>query len=118
MPKAADNLAPVPRVVLFDVPAGRFPRLAAELRRVTTQPLRFRWLPTADDEAGRVLVGVEDPPALIVDRLLDPGRAGPATPVVAYIEHAPGVWVELGHSPATTLRPRTGQWLLVRATGD
>jgi hypothetical protein len=118
MPQADDNLTsnPVPparaSVVLFDLPGDRFARLASELRRITNQPIRFRWLSTLDDETGRVLVRVENPPAFLVDRLLDSGQVG-----TAYTEHSAGVWVELGHTPATRLRPPAGQWLLVRNTG-
>src|SRR5262245_36580666 len=57
-------------VVLFDLPGERFADVAADLRRLTRQPVQFRWLPTADDEAGRVLVRVESPPPLVVWRVI------------------------------------------------
>src|SRR4051812_35671692 len=75
-------------VVLFDLPAERLPAVAASLRRFARQPLQFRWLPTADDEPGRVLVRVEAPPPLVVDRVAAFGRV--------YVQAAAGDWVELG----------------------
>jgi hypothetical protein len=61
-------------VVLFDLPGERFAGVAADLWRLTRKPVQFRWLPTADDEAGRVLVRVESPPPLVVSRVKDGGR--------------------------------------------
>src|SRR5687767_3318044 len=79
MPPLDGPLEPAPveathlGAVLFDVPADRLAALAAELRRLSRRPVQFLWLPTGDDEPGRVLVRVEEPPPLVVWRVLDEG---------------------------------------------
>ena len=60
--------------ILFDLPADRLPAFAASVRRLTGQPLQLHWLPTGDDESGRVLVHIESPPAILVDRAAGIGR--------------------------------------------
>src|SRR5215210_5852630 len=145
MPLSDVSLEPAPvephrlGLVLFDLPADRFPALAADLRRLTRQPLRFRWLPTADDEPGRVLVRVESPPPLVMWRTLDGAVHPPADPggsptpgeppasaggwasrtkaTVAYTEQAPDVWVQLGyrHPRPDRIRPPKGHILVLRA---
>ncbi|HVK10295.1 MAG TPA: hypothetical protein VM597_16125, partial [Gemmataceae bacterium] len=55
--------------VQFDLPAAEFPAFTAQLRRLGPQPLRYRWLP-----ADRVLVRVEAPPALLIDRFCEAVR--------------------------------------------
>src|SRR5262245_51064265 len=62
-------------VVLFDLPGEQFAGLVADLRRLTRQPLQFHWLPTGEDETGRVLVRVHSPPAIVVWRAMDQGEA-------------------------------------------
>jgi hypothetical protein len=94
-------------VVLFDLPADRFPAFAADLRRLAQKPFQFRWVPTADDEPGRVLVRVEQPPPLVVWRAVD-------EKCTAYAEHAPGVWVQLGFRHPSSERPADGRLLLLR----
>src|SRR5947209_12541254 len=79
--------SPAP-AALFDLPADRLPAVAADVRRLTRRPLQFRWLPSADDEPGRVLVRVESPPAILVDRAATVGRV--------FTEQSPGVWVRVG----------------------
>ncbi|MBO0699389.1 MAG: hypothetical protein J2P46_13415, partial [Zavarzinella sp.] len=98
-----------PGVVLFDVPAQQFAGLAVELRRFTQQKIQFRWLPTEDEESGRVFVQIESPPALALWRSMDAA--------VAYTEQSPGVWVQLGcrHPRPERLRTPKGHLLLVRA---
>ena len=95
--------------VLFDLPADRLPAFAASLRRLTGQAPQLRWLPTSDDQPGRVLVRVESPPALVIEREI--GRA--------YAEQAAGVWVQVGYQPAPSepVTPPTGEVLLVRPGG-
>jgi hypothetical protein len=63
-----------PGIVVFDLPADRLPPVAATVRRLTGQPLQLHWLPTGDEEPGRVLVRVESPPEWLLDRVSGIGR--------------------------------------------
>lgn len=98
-------------IVLFDLPTSRLPAFVATVRRLAGGPLQLRWLPTEDEMPGRVLVRVESPPNLLVDRIQ--GAA------VAYVETAAGVWVQLGRRspPPDELRPPPDHLLLVRESG-
>src|SRR4051812_34049067 len=111
MPSSAnidDPLVPAPAnpgrqgVVLLDLPAEKLPRHSAGLRRLGRRPPRFRWLPGADDEVGRVLARVEDPPLLVLWRLLETVPSA-----LVYSEQVPGVWVQMGfrHKQPERLRP-------------
>ena len=82
--------SPAP-AILFDLPADRLAAFAATFRRLSRPTLQFRWLPTADDEPGRVLVRVESPPSLVVDHVAGFGRI--------YVQTAAGDWAELGGGP-------------------
>jgi hypothetical protein len=97
-------------VVLFDLRADQFPAFAADLRRLSGKPLEFRWLQTADDAPGRVLVRVEQPPPLVVWRAVD-------EKCTAYAEQVPGVCVQLGfrHPQPELLQPPTDHILLLRS---
>src|SRR5262245_54553989 len=83
--------------VLFDLPADRLPVFVAGLRRLTSKLLQLCWLPSADDQAGRVLVRVESPPTLVIER--ESGRA--------YAEGPADVWVQVGFhlSPTEAIAP-------------
>ena len=118
MPSSAfADPAPVPTpiepgrlaVALFDVPADRLPALAADLRRLAPKPPLFCWLPTVDDAPGRVLVRVEEPPPLVVWRMVDE-RLG------VFTEHSHGIWVHVGlrHPPSDLPRPSVDCIVLVR----
>lgn len=115
MPSVESNLTFVPTpidpgrlgVVLVDLPADRFPAFAADWRRLAQKPFLFRWLPTADDEPGRVLVRAEQPPPLIVWRAVD-------EKCTAYTERSPGVWVQIGfNSLQPDIAPPTSNRLLL-----
>ena len=82
--------SPAP-AILFDLPANRLSAFAATIRRLSGQSLQFRWLPTPDDEPGRVLVRVESPPSLLVDRVAGFGRV--------YLQTAAGDWAAFGREP-------------------
>jgi cellulose synthase operon protein C len=73
-----------PAVALFELPADRFPSFAAQLRRLCPQPLRFRWLPGDPD---RVLVRVESPTNLLIDRFRDAVQSSaPVDDPAAFLE--------------------------------
>jgi cellulose synthase operon protein C len=78
-----------PAVALFELPADRLPTFAAQLRRLCPQPLRFRWLPGDPD---RVLVRVESPTNLLVDRFRDAVRSASVDDPAAFLE-------EIDHLP-------------------
>jgi len=103
-------------VVLFDLPGELFPSVVADLRRLTRQAIRLRWISTADDEVGRVLVRVESPPALVVWRVMDELAGKP----VVYSEQGPAIWVPLGyrHSQIDRVHPPADGLLLLRASGE
>jgi cellulose synthase operon protein C len=101
-------------VVFFDLPGDRLPAVAADLRRLSGKPQLFRWLPTVEEEPGRVLVRIESPPPLVVERLL-----GGPSPVIAYIEQDPAIWVQVGYRcpDPEQFRPIAGRWVLIRPDG-
>lgn len=94
--------------VLFDVPDSKFSAFAAELRRLSQKPFRFRWLPTPDEAIGRVLVLANSPPSLIVSRVIEEKI------IQAYREQAPGVWVRLTQRISEIPAVPTNHLLLVR----
>jgi hypothetical protein len=104
--------------ILFDVPATRLADFVAELRRLLIRPVHIQWLPTGDEAPGRALVRVENPPQLILWRIIDE-PPGPSA-IVAYAEQSPDVWVEYGGrmERAPYLEAPAGRILLVRHCGD
>jgi hypothetical protein len=100
--------------VLFDLTDGEhMARLATEMLRLGNDRQGFRWL-DADKGGGRALLRVVGPPYYSLLRALD-YRDRPGAPV-AYIEQAPGVWVEVGyaHPLADRVKPAKGKILLLR----
>jgi len=116
------TLVPAPRepdhlgVVLFDLPGEQFAPLVADLRRLSRQPIQFRWLPTPENDAGRVLIRTESPPLLIVSRVNDHNSATAR----AYTEQGTRVWVEFGYrSSRADVPPLPGNGiLLIRRSGE
>jgi hypothetical protein len=108
--------------VLFELPdAGQLPTLAGEMLRLGNDRQGFRWLkPEAEGEAASVLLRVVGPPYYTLLRALDRMTEAGGAPVRAYLEHAPRVWVEVGHSHplAEQIRPPQGQLLIMRPPRD
>jgi hypothetical protein len=101
--------------VLVDVPDGeQMARLAGEMLRLGNDRQGFRWLEDTPNGAGRALLRVVGPPYYSLLRALD-RRERPEAPV-AYVERAPGVWVEAGfdHPLAERVKPPAGRLLLLR----
>ena len=80
----------------------------------------FRWLAADDGDDERVLLRVIGPPYYTLLRALDQTAAAPRATVRAYLEQAPRVWVEIGHTHplAAQIRVADGQLLLIRAPRD
>ena len=105
--------------VLFELgSADDLPTLVTEMLRLGNDRQGFRWFAAPGDaEAKRVLLRVVGPPYYTLLRALDKTTAGVAGGVRAYLERAPRVWVEIGHTHpfAGQIRVADGQLLLVRA---
>lgn len=84
-------------------------RAVAEMQRMGHERHSFRWLPKSDG----ALLQVAGPPLFT---LLRAGRRDAPAPR-AYVEQAPGVWVELGfrHPLAGGIAPEPGQFLLLNS---
>jgi hypothetical protein len=101
--------------VLLDLADGEhMARLATEMLRLGNDRQGFRWLEANQGGEGRALLRVVGPPYYSLLRALD-YRDRPGAPV-AYIEQAPGVWVEVGqaHPLAEKVKPPPGKILLLR----
>src|SRR5262249_21372441 len=99
--------------VLFELPDPKqLPAMVSEMLRLGNDRQSFRWLKDGPD--GRVRLRVIGPPYSTLLRALDAN--GEATSPHAYIERAPGVWIEVGHSYPLTdkLKPKPGKVLLLR----
>ena len=104
--------------VLFEVPsAEEFSSLVGELLRLGNDRQSFRWVagPT-EDAPPRVLLRVLGPPYYSLLRAIDKTSPG----LTAFVEQAPRVWVEFGHSHAHggPIQMPDGEMLLVRAPRD
>lgn len=122
LPVARDPVAPTisnQAPVLFELErAEDLPVLATEMLRLGNDRQGFRWFAGAGDADGkRVLLRVIGPPYYTLLRALDQGASGTAGRVRAYLERAPRVWVEVGHTLplAPQLRVADQQLLLIRA---
>jgi hypothetical protein len=101
--------------VLFDLANGAaMTHLAGEMLRLGNDRQGFRWLEELDGDGGRALLRVVGPPYYSLLRALD--RRGKPDAPVAYIESAPGVWIEVGHTHplAEKIRPPKNKLLLLR----
>ncbi|HEY7311506.1 MAG TPA: hypothetical protein VH643_19240 [Gemmataceae bacterium] len=102
--------------VLFDVPGGEeLSRLVMEMLRLGNDRQSFRWLQEDGNEDGRALLRVVGPPYYSLLRAIDQ-LGGPDVAPHAFVERAPGVWVQLGHRHpmAASIRPPKGKLLLLR----
>jgi hypothetical protein len=113
-----DNPVPTPQTpVLFELAdAAQLPVLVTEMLRLGNDRQGFRWL--NDDAGSRVLLRVIGPPYYSLLRALETDGQTPAPR--AYVERAPRVWVEFGHTHplAEKIRPREGRFLLMRPPRD
>jgi hypothetical protein len=99
--------------VLFELPGTEtLPDLVGEMLRLGNDRQAFRWLKDGNRE--RVLLRVIGPPYYSLLRALDAN--GHASAPRAYVERAPGVWVEAGHTHSLVeyLKPTAGKFLLLR----
>lgn len=114
-PPQLSNQAPV----LFELEkAEDLPTLVTEMLRLGNDRQGFRWFASPDDPDGRrVLLRVIGPPYYTLLRALDKSASASGGAVRAYLEAAPRVWVEVGHSLplARQLRVADKQTLLIRA---
>jgi hypothetical protein len=99
--------------VFFELAGAELPNLVGEILRLGNDRQSFRWLD--DGEDARALLRVVGPPYYALLRALDRGRddAGPR----AYVEKAPRVLVEIGHTHPflDRLQPPPGHLLLMRS---
>jgi hypothetical protein len=120
VPAAAplDSLEKTP--VLFDVPSGEeLSRLVLEMLRLGNDRQSYRWLAetgTRTSPECRALLRAIGPPYYSLLRALD-GIGGPEIAPHAYIERAPGVWVEVGqrHPLEANIKPAKGKIVLMRS---
>jgi FtsH ternary system domain X7 len=112
-PLAPPEQAPV----LFDLPSGQhLSRMVAEVLRLGNDRQSYRWLEETgkkSDAGVRALLRVVGPPYYSLLRALDPQGADATR---AYLERAPGVWVELGYTHALVgqIKAPEGQMILLR----
>jgi len=115
---SVSNQAPV----LFELSdADDLPTLVTEMLRLGNDRQGFRWFAApGESETKRVLLRVIGPPYYTLLRAMDKTAAGTKGTVRAYLERAPRVWVELGHTHplANQIRVADRQLLLIRATRD
>jgi hypothetical protein len=99
--------------VFFELAGAELPDLVGEVLRLGNDRQSFRWLD--DGERARALLRVVGPPYYALLRALDRGRDDSAPR--AYVEAAPRVLVEVGHTHPflDRLQPPPGHLLLMRA---
>lgn len=105
--------------VLFELASpDLLPGVVGEMLRLGNDRQGFRQV-AGDGPDPRVLLRVIGPPYYTLLRALD-RLGGPGETVRAYVEQAPRVWVEIGHSHpfANQIRLDEGQVLLIRAPRD
>lgn len=97
--------------VLFQMPSATLPIIAAEMLRLGNDRQSFRWI---DDAEKSALLRVVGPPYYTLLRAID---ADKSTPIRAYVEQAPRIWVELGyhHPLVNSIRVADDQTLLICA---
>src|SRR5689334_2391153 len=76
--------------VLCDLPGERFADIFKRLRRSSQTVCRYRWLSTHDEEVGRVLLHIVEPPRLFIERLATDLQ------LTLFQQQAPGLWTPLG----------------------
>jgi hypothetical protein len=103
--------------VLFELAdTAQLSTLVAEMLRLGNDRQSFRWLERGPQTFG--LLRVIGPPYYSLLRALD--RSGQDAAPRAYVEHAPRVWVEVGHTHPLVgqIKPPRGQFLLLRPPRD
>src|SRR5262245_644446 len=105
--------------VLFEMPAAEMPAVVTEMLRLGNDRQSFRTLAPANGHGERVLLKVVGPPYYTLLRAIDKTMQK-GVDVVAYVERAPRVWVELGHDHvlAAKIKPAEGQVFLLRPERD
>jgi hypothetical protein len=121
LPVTRDPIAPTisnQAPVLFELEkAEDLPTLVSEMLRLGNDRQGFRWFAhEGDSDSKRVLLRVIGPPYYTLLRATDQAASATVGTVRAYLERAPRVWVELGHSLplAHNLRAPDQQLLLIR----
>ncbi|HTU90999.1 MAG TPA: hypothetical protein VMF69_13050, partial [Gemmataceae bacterium] len=103
--------------VLFDVPSGaELSRLVLEMLRLGNDRQSYRWLEEAKNGAsGRALLRAIGPPYYSLLRAIDRLGGAEIAPH-AFVERAPGVWVQVGHRHplAANIKPPKDKILLLR----
>ncbi|HZV05380.1 MAG TPA: hypothetical protein VE999_09880 [Gemmataceae bacterium] len=103
--------------VLFDVSSGEeLSRLILEMLRLGNDRQSYRWLEEkSNGDNCRALLRVVGPPYYSLLGALDQ-LGGPGIAPHAFVERAPGVWVEVGyrHPLADSIKPPKGKILLLR----
>jgi hypothetical protein len=106
-------------LVLFELADARaFTDLIGEILRLGNDRQSFRWIQgPADDTRDRALLRVIGPPYYSMLRVLDRDSRRDEH---AYVERAPGIWVEVGyrHPLHEMLLPPEGKFLLLRPPRD
>ncbi len=103
--------------VLFELPRpADLPAITGEILRLGNDRQAFRWV--RDDHDSSVLLRVIGPPYYSLLRALD--RDGQAGAPRAYVERAPGVWIEIGHTHPLLgqLKAPAGKLILLRPSRD
>jgi hypothetical protein len=108
--------------VLFELQsADDLPTLVGEMLRLGNDRQGFRWFasPSAP-ETSCVLLRVVGPTYYTLLRAIDQTAAGTSHSVRAYVERAPRVWVEIGHTHplAPQIKVADRQLVLIRAPRD
>jgi hypothetical protein len=105
--------------VLFELPTEKeLPAIVGEMLRLGNDRQGYRWLQGIHNENDRrVLLRVIGPPYYTLLRAIDHLTVGDQTPVRAYLERAPRVWVEVGftHPFASQIKLADEQMLLIRS---
>jgi hypothetical protein len=107
--------------VLFELPAPALAEFVGEILRLGNDRQGYRILSTGAESAigqtSRALLRVIGPPYFSLLRSLDWHEDGAPR---AFIERAPGVWIEHGwsHPMETRLRAPSGQFVLIEAPDD
>jgi len=101
--------------IVFEVPdPAQLPQLVGEMLRLGNDRQSYCWFEI--DGVPRVLLRVVGPPYYTVLRALDPSLAGSSRPLMAFVEQAPRVWVQIGHHHpvANRIQLPDDQTLLIR----
>jgi hypothetical protein len=104
MRRASDDLGSV-GVALFEIPSTELASFTLHLTQLANDSWQFAWLPISEEKEGNVLVRVEKPPRILIERAADEG--------IVYREQKPGVWIQLGAVAVDHAEASTGKTLLL-----